>query len=82
VAKVSPVRMEIVKRSDDTKGLVVLPRRWVVERTFFRFGETLAQLRYSRLIQLAFRRLARAQVVNSKKHRCAIRDEHGPQTGW
>lgn len=24
----------IVKRSDDTKGFVVLPRRWVVERTF------------------------------------------------
>lgn len=25
---------EIVKRSDDLKGFVVLPRRWVVERTF------------------------------------------------
>ncbi len=25
---------EIVKRSDRTKGFVVLPRRWVVERTF------------------------------------------------
>jgi putative transposase len=24
----------IVKRSDDQKGFVVLPRRWVVERTF------------------------------------------------
>jgi transposase len=23
----------VVKRSDDTKGFVVLPRRWVVERT-------------------------------------------------
>jgi len=28
------VRMEIVKRSDDAKGFKVLPRRWVVERTF------------------------------------------------
>ena len=28
------LRLEIVKRSDDTKGFVVLPRRWVVERTF------------------------------------------------
>lgn len=28
------VRMEIVKRSDDVKGFKVLPRRWVVERTF------------------------------------------------
>jgi len=26
--------LEIVKRSDDQKGFVVLPRRWVVERTF------------------------------------------------
>ena len=26
--------VSIVKRSDDTRGFVVLPRRWVVERTF------------------------------------------------
>ena len=26
--------LEVVKRSDDSKGCVVLPRRWVVERTF------------------------------------------------
>jgi putative transposase len=26
--------VEVVKRSDDTKGFKVLPRRWVVERTF------------------------------------------------
>jgi hypothetical protein len=30
--------MEIFKRNDDTKGVVVLPRRWVVERTFSWFG--------------------------------------------
>ena len=28
------VNVEIVKRSDQAKGFVVLPRRWVVERTF------------------------------------------------
>jgi transposase len=28
------VRLEIVKRSDDVTGFHVLPRRWVVERTF------------------------------------------------
>ncbi len=28
------VAVEIVKRSDDVKGFQVLPRRWVVERTF------------------------------------------------
>ena len=26
--------LEIVKRSDDMKGFQILPRRWVVERTF------------------------------------------------
>ena len=28
------VNVEIVKRSDRVKGFVVLPKRWVVERTF------------------------------------------------
>jgi transposase len=28
------VNVEIVKRSDGAKGFIVLPRRWVVERTF------------------------------------------------
>jgi transposase len=32
VAKVPALRLEIVKRTDDMKGFVVLPRRWVVER--------------------------------------------------
>jgi putative transposase len=30
--------LEIIKRSDDMKGFVVLPRRWVVERTFAWLG--------------------------------------------
>ena len=29
-----PLKLEIVKRSDKVKGFYVLPRRWVVERTF------------------------------------------------
>ena len=35
--------LQIVKRSDDVSGFVVLPKRWIVERTFAWFG------RYRRL---------------------------------
>jgi putative transposase len=35
--------LEIVRRNDDLKGFVVLPRRWIVERTFGWLG------RYRRL---------------------------------
>jgi transposase len=28
------VKLEIVKRSDDVKGFKILPKRWIVERTF------------------------------------------------
>jgi putative transposase len=30
--------LEIIKRSDDAKGFEVLPKRWIVERTFGWFG--------------------------------------------
>ena len=33
VAEVGTWRLEIVKRSDRAKGFVVLPKRWLVERT-------------------------------------------------
>jgi transposase len=65
--------MKIVRRSNDMKGLVVLPRRWVAERTFSWFGrnrrlakdsenlaEPLATFVTLASIQLALRRLARA----------------------
>ena len=72
VAKQPPLRLEIVKRPDDCSGFVVLPRRWVVERTFSWFGrnrrlakdyeslaDTLAAFITIACIQLAIRRLAR-----------------------
>jgi len=35
LARVLPhLKAEIVKRSDQAKGFVVLPKRWIVERTF------------------------------------------------
>lgn len=35
---VSQVNVEIFRRSDQDKGFVVLPQRWVVERTFAWLG--------------------------------------------
>ena len=34
----APVTVEIVKRSDKAKGFVILPKRWVVERTYAWLG--------------------------------------------
>ena len=81
VAKVPPLRVEIVKRSDDRKDFVVPLRRGMVERTFSWFGrnqrlakdfenlnETLGALVARASIPLALRRLARANVVNSTNH--------------
>ena len=68
VAKVPWLRLAIVKRSDDMKGFVALPRRWVVERTSSLFGrnrrlakdfENLAKTFVTLAsIQFALRRLA------------------------
>jgi transposase len=38
LAKIGDWTMQIVKRSDSAKGFVLLPRRWVVERTFAWLG--------------------------------------------
>jgi transposase len=71
VVRLPGLRLQIVKRSDDTKAFVVLPRRWVAERTFSWFGrnrlakdyenlaETLAAFITLAAIQFAIRRLAR-----------------------
>jgi transposase len=48
VAKVPRLRLAIVKRSDDVKGFVVLPRRWVVDRTFSWFGHNRRLAKISR----------------------------------
>jgi transposase len=74
VAKVPVLRVEIVKRSDDMNGFVVVPRRWVVERTFSWFGrdhrlakdfenlaQTLAAFVTLASIQLAVRRFGRVK---------------------
>jgi len=73
LAKLGTWTLEIVKRSDVAKGFVLLPRRWVVERTFAWFGrnrrlakdfeETIESAEAWLLIasiQLLSRRIARA----------------------
>jgi transposase len=67
--------LEIVKRSDQATGFHVLPRRWVVERTFAWFGRnrrlakdferTIASSQawlYLASVQLLARRLARPRM--------------------
>jgi len=62
--------LEIVKRSDDVTGFQILPKRWIVERTFAWFGryrrlskdyETLTEsseaMIYLAMIHLMLRRL-------------------------
>ena len=65
------LKVEVVKRSDDTQGFAVLPRRWIVERTFgwlmrhrrlvrdYETTETSAQaFAYLAMIRIQLRRLA------------------------
>jgi putative transposase len=64
--------LDIIKRSDSQRGFVVLPRRWVVERTFAWLGRyrrlskdyeelprTSEAMIYGAMIHLMIRRLAR-----------------------
>lgn len=64
--------LEIVKRCADQKGFVVLPRRWVVERTFAWLGkyrrlskdyeyltQTSEAMIYAAMIHIMVRRLSR-----------------------
>jgi len=68
--------LEIVKRNDDIKGFQVLPRRWVVERTFGWLGiyqrlsknyegltESSQALIYAAMIPLMVRRLGRIKTI-------------------
>ena len=63
--------LEVVKRSDEQKGFKVLPKRWVVERTFSWFGRyrrlskdyeylptTSEMMLYAAMVNLMIRRLA------------------------
>jgi transposase len=75
VARIGHWELEIVKRSDTAKGFIVLPKRWIVERTFGWLGRcrrlskhfenlTRSALAFLRLamIRLMMRRIARLQL--------------------
>jgi transposase len=92
VAKLPLLRMEIVTRSDDMKGFVVLPRRWVVERTFSWFGrnrrlakdfenlgETLVTFVALASIQLALKETCQGVGREYDKHGFALHDDGGLQ---
>ena len=68
--------VEVIKRSDTATGFVILPRRWVVERTFGwltrcrRLGKDYGVLSatseawiYAAMVQLMLGRLARNPAV-------------------
>ena len=71
-----PITVEVIKKAKDGKGFVVIPRRWVVERTFGwlrrcrrlckdferSIASALAWLRLA-LIRVLMRRLARNHVT-------------------
>jgi len=62
-AKILPhLQIEIVKRSDRAKGFELLPRRWVVERTF-------AWLNRCRRLAKDFENLARTRSLFSTSPR-------------
>lgn len=72
IGRVGQWQLSIVKRSDPAKGFVVLPKRWIVERTLawlsrcrrlvrnfeYRFETTVAFIRLA-MIRLMVRRLCR-----------------------
>ena len=71
VANMPLLRMPIIKRSDEMRGFVVLPHRWLDERTWFgrnrrlakdfeNLAETLGAFFALVSIQFAHRRLGRA----------------------
>jgi transposase len=72
VGEAAGLPLEIVKRSNTAKGFIVLPKRWIVERTFGWLGRcrrlakdfenrtrTAAAFLILALIRLMLRRIAR-----------------------
>ena len=76
-ARTGTWKIEIIKRSDIARGFVVLPKRWVVERTlawisrnrrlardFERYARTVAAFVRLAMIRIMLRRLTRPSPSN------------------
>lgn len=76
-ARAGTWKIEIIKRSDIAKGFVVLPKRWVVERTlawisrnrrlardFERYARTVAAFVRLAMIRIMLRRLTKSSPSN------------------
>jgi putative transposase len=73
--------LEIVKRSDDVKGFQVLPRRWVVERTFGwlgRYRRLSRDFEHTVLSSESMVYVARASAACSECRAIAFRWAKGP----
>ena len=65
------LKMEIVKRTDDVRGFKVLPRRWVVERTFgwlMKFRRLRSDYEQSTAHSRAMSQLAMINIVLRRTH--------------
>ncbi len=66
---IGQINVEIVKRSDQAKGFVVLPKRWLVERTFAWLGRCRRLAKDWECLNckaLAFQKLASIRLMTRK----------------
>ncbi len=63
--------LEIVKRSDDVTGFVVLPRRWIVERTFGWIGRYRRMSKDYEMLPASSEAMILIVMINLMVHRLA-----------
>ncbi len=63
--------LEIVKRSDDVTGFVVLPKRWIVERTFGWIGRYRRMSKDYEMLPASSEAMILVAMINLMLHRLA-----------
>ena len=63
--------LEIVKRSDDVTGFVVLPKRWIVERTFGWIGRYRRMSKDYEMLPASSEAMILITMINLMLHRLA-----------